>query len=583
VKTLDSTTSLHIKTWLEGGYDDKSKKEIEDLLQANKIDELTDAFYKKLEFGTGGIRGIMGTGTNRINQYTIGLATQGLANYLHKKFPHQKISVAIGYDSRNNSRFLAELTANVFSANTIYVYLFDDLRPTPELSFAIRKLGCYAGVVITASHNPKEYNGYKAYWNDGAQLTHPHDENVLEEINKIQSIGEVNFTPNSEAIEIIGNDIDEAYLAEIKKITLSPEAIRKHKDLKIVYSPLHGTGITLVPRALEKIGFTTVTIVEEQRIPNGDFPTVIYPNPEEKEAMNLSLQKAKEIDADLVLATDPDADRVGIAVKDLEGNFILLNGNQTGTLLFYYLIQRWKQLNKLTGNEYIAKTIVTTDLIDKIAQAYGIKCYNTLTGFKYIAEIIHQLENKESFIAGAEESYGYMIGDFVRDKDAITSCAIICEMAAYAREQGLSVFEFLIHIYQQYGLYKEYLLSITKKGKEGAEAIKAMMNTFRKNPPQEINGSRVIKLLDYKTSIEKNMLSGEEKSIPLPTSNVLQFILEDGSKISARPSGTEPKIKFYFSVQANLKTKDDYTNLDVLLENKIYTITKYMEKLLRKY
>ncbi len=580
MKTLDSTTSLHIKTWLEGGYDDKSKKEIEDLLQANKIDELTDAFYKKLEFGTGGIRGIMGTGTNRINQYTIGLATQGLANYLHKKFPHQKISVAIGYDTRNNSRFLAETTANVFSANNIYVFLFKDIRPTPELSFAIRKLGCNAGVVITASHNPKEYNGYKAYWNDGAQLTHPHDEEVLEEINKIQSIEKVNFTPNPEAIEIIGNDIDEAYLAEIKKITLSPEAIKKHKDLKIVYSPLHGTGITLVPRALEKIGFTTVTIVEEQRTPNGNFPTVIYPNPEEKEAMSLSLQKAKEIDADLVLATDPDADRVGIAVKNLEGNFILLNGNQTGTLLFYYLIQRWKQLNKLTGNEYIAKTIVTTDLIDKIAQAYGVKCYNTLTGFKYIAEIIHQLEKKESFIAGAEESYGYMIGDFVRDKDAITSCAIICEMAAYAREQGLSVFEFLIHIYQQYGLYKEDLLSITKKGKEGAEAIQAMMNTFRKNPPQEINGSRVIKLLDYTNSTEKDILSGEEKSIPLPTSNVLQFILEDGSKLSARPSGTEPKIKFYFSVHAKLSKEEDYLKIEEKLENKINQLKEKLSSII---
>lgn len=580
MKTLDSTTSLHIKTWLEGAYDDKSKKEIEDLLQANRIDELTDAFYKKLEFGTGGIRGIMGTGTNRINQYTIGLTTQGLANYLHKKFPHQKISVAIGYDTRNNSRFLAETTANVFSANNIYVFLFKDIRPTPELSFAIRKLGCNAGVVITASHNPKEYNGYKAYWSDGAQLTHPHDKNVLEEINKIQSIEKVNFTPNPEAIEIIGNDIDEAYLAEIKKITLSPEAIKKHKDLKIVYSPLHGTGITLVPRALEKIGFTTITIVEEQRTPNGNFPTVIYPNPEEKEAMSLSLQKAKEIDADLVLATDPDADRVGIAVKDLEGNFILLNGNQTGTLLFYYLIQRWKQLNKLTGNEYIVKTIVTTDLIDKIAQAYGVKCYNTLTGFKYIAEIIHQLEKKESFIAGAEESYGYMIGDFVRDKDAITSCAIICEMAAYAREQGLSVFEFLIHIYQQYGLYKEDLLSITKKGKEGAEAIKAMMNTFRKNPPQEINGSRVIKLLDYINSTEKNILSGEENSIPLPTSNVLQFILEDGTKLSARPSGTEPKIKFYFSVHAKLSKEEDYLKIEEKLENKINQLKEKLSSII---
>lgn len=580
MKTLDSTTSLHIKTWLEGGYDDKSKKEIEDLLQTNKIDELTDAFYKKLEFGTGGIRGIMGVGTNRINQYTIGLATQGLANYLHKKFPHQKISVAIGYDSRNNSRFLAEITANVLSANNIYVFLFEDIRPTPELSFAIRELGCYAGVVITASHNPKEYNGYKAYWNDGAQLTHPHDENVLEEINKIQSIEEVNFTPNPEAIEIIGNDIDEAYLAGVKKISLSPETIRKHKDLKIVYSPLHGTGITLVQRALEKIGFENITIVKEQETPDGNFPTVIYPNPEEKEAMNLSLQKAKEIDADLVLATDPDADRVGIAVKDLEGNFILLNGNQTGTLLFYYLIQRWKQLNKLTGNEYIAKTIVTTDLIDKIAQAHGVKCYNTLTGFKYIAETIRQRDKKESFIAGAEESYGYMIGDFVRDKDAITSCAIICEMAAYAREQGLSIFEFLIHIYQQYGLYKEDLLSITKKGKEGAEAIKAMMNTFRKNPPQEINGSRVIKLLDYTNSTEKDILSGEEKSIPLPTSNVLQFILEDGSKISARPSGTEPKIKFYFSVHAKLSKEEDYLKIEEKLENKINQLKEKLSSII---
>lgn len=557
--------SAKAQAWLDSSaLDDETRKAIENLRDTNE-EEFTESFYRDLEFGTGGLRGIMGVGTNRMNKYTVGMATQGLANYLKNTFKNENIKVAIAYDSRNNSRHFAETTANVFSANNIEVYLFEDLRPTPELSYAIRELGCHSGVVVTASHNPKEYNGYKAYWNDGAQLIPPHDKNVIAEVQKISSIDDVKFEGNPDLIHSIGEEIDQKYLNMIQGLCLSPEAVSAQNDLKIVFSSIHGTGVKGVPQILQLIGFKNVTIVEEQAKPDGDFPTVVYPNPEEAEALSLALKKAEDIDADLVMATDPDSDRVGIALKNPKGEFQLLNGNQTGSLLIYYLLTKWKENHKLTGRQYIVKTIVTTELIRRIAEKFDVPCYDTLTGFKYIAELIRKLESKEEFIGGGEESYGYLIGDKVRDKDAIASCAIIAEMTAWAKINGKSLFELLVDINQEFGLYHEGLKSITKKGKSGAEEIQNMMKQFRSAPPETLDGSRVIRMVDYQTGISKNLQEDKEEETGLPKSNVLQFFTQDGTKVSVRPSGTEPKIKFYFSVRSELNNKDQYfSSIDTL-------------------
>lgn len=560
------------ESWLSSPIDEQTKSEIQQMIDSDDQTNLVDSFYKNLEFGTGGLRGIMGAGSNRMNKYTIGMATQGFANYLLKSFEGNEISVAIAHDSRNNSRYFAETTAAVFSANGIKTYLFEDLRPTPELSFAIRELKCQGGVVLTASHNPKEYNGYKAYWNDGAQLIAPHDSNVIDEVNKIKGIEDVKFEKNDALIEEIGQELDEKYLNCIQDICLSPDAVKNQSDLNIVFSSIHGTGITLVPPVLKKLGFTNVNVVKEQAEPNGNFPTVVYPNPEESEAMSMALKMATDTKADIIMATDPDSDRVGIGVQNPKGEYQLLNGNQTGALIVNYLLSKWKENNKLTGKEYVVKTIVTTELIGDIAAKYHVNQYDTLTGFKYIAALIGQLEGKETFIGGGEESYGYLISDFVRDKDAIASCAIIAEMTAYYKDQGKSLFDVLTEIYLEHGQYLEGLVSITKKGKSGADEIKEMMKNLRNNPPTDLAGSRVMRLLDYSSLEEKNIITGESKKIDQPTSNVLQFFTEDGNKISARPSGTEPKIKFYFSVKGKLDKKENYFDNIVNLENKIQQI-----------
>lgn len=565
------------KEWLNSPIDQESKDEISRMMNSDDQTELIDSFYKSLEFGTGGLRGMMGVGSNRMNRYTIGMATQGLSNYLKSNFSGEQIKVAIAYDSRNNSDFFAEVTAGVFSANGFQVYLFEALRPTPELSFAIRHLGCHSGVVVTASHNPKEYNGYKAYWNDGAQIIAPHDKNIVNEVSKIDGIEEVKFEGNPDLIEIIGSEVDEAYLECISGLTLSPEAVQAQNDLKIVFSPIHGTGITLVPEILKRMGFTNVHVVEEQSTPDGNFPTVVYPNPEEKEAMSIALRKASELDADLIMATDPDSDRVGIGVKNSQGEFQLLNGNQTGALLVYYLLSKWKENGKLTDKEFVVKTIVTTDLIADIAKAHGVACYETLTGFKFIAALIAELEGKQQFIGGGEESYGYLVGDAVRDKDAIASCAIIAEMTAYAKNNGKSLYELLMEIYEKYGLYREHLISITKKGKSGAEEIAEMMKNLRAQPPVELGGSPVTKLIDYQLSKEVHLPSNEEATIDFPKSNVLQFVTADGSKISARPSGTEPKIKFYFGTRTDLASKNDFDAKFKELELKIESIIRDLD------
>ncbi len=574
---MDHKIKEKANKWLQSNIDEESKRNIEHMLSQKDSAELVDSFYKDLEFGTGGLRGTMGVGSNRINKYTIGMATQGLSNYLLKTYPDQKISVAIAHDSRNNSEKFADVAASVFSANGIKVYFFDDLRPTPELSFAIRMLGCQSGVVITASHNPKEYNGYKAYWNDGGQLVPPHDKNVIEEVSKIEGINAVKFDKDESLIEIIGKNIDDQYLNHIQGISLSPEAIKNQQDLKIVYTPIHGTGITLVPPALKRLGFTNVHIVEEQAKPDGNFPTVVYPNPEESEALSIALKQATNIDADLLMGTDPDGDRVGIACKNQHGEFQLLNGNQTGSMLVHYLLKKWKENNKLNGKQFVAKTIVTTDLIKKIADRYQVDCYDTLTGFKYIAELIKEKEGVQTFIGGGEESYGYLIGDFVRDKDAVASCAMIAEMAAYVKDQGMSLFDFLLDTHEQFGLYQERLISITKKGKSGLEEIKQMMQDLRANPPKNIAGENVIKVVDYLEGTQKDLSSGEQKPIDFPESDVLQFFTAKGSKISARPSGTEPKIKFYFSVNTPLKDKKNYDEEVDQLNHKIDAVIKEMQ------
>lgn len=575
---LEQNTLNTINQWLNGNYDQETKDTIQAQLDQQAYTELTDAFYRDLEFGTGGLRGIMGAGSNRINKYTIGTATQGLANYLKRKYQDEKISVAIAHDSRNNSDYFAQITADVFSANGIHVYFFSALRPTPELSFAIRELGCKSGVMLTASHNPKEYNGYKAYGSDGGQFTSPDDKMVMEEVAAIKSIDDVKFERVESNIESIGENIDQLYLDKITALSVSPDAIKNQHDLKIVYSPIHGTGITLVPKALAQFGFTNVTVVEEQSKPDGNFPTVVYPNPEEKEALTLALKKAGEIDADLVLATDPDADRVGIAVKNNDGEFVLLNGNQTGSLLINYMLSAWEKENKLTGNEYVVSTIVTTPLIEAICKAKGVEYFNTLTGFKWIGKLMTELKGRKTFIAGGEESYGYLIGDLVRDKDAVISCAFIAEMTAFYKDQGSSLYQALINMYTTYGLYKEDLVSLTKKGKTGAEEIKAMMEKFRNNPPATLGGSPVVCLKDYELNKETDIKANSTKSLGFPKSDVLQFITEDGSIVSARPSGTEPKIKFYCSVNEKLADAAGFQASEAKLNSKIKAIMEDLQK-----
>ncbi len=579
---LETGVQNKVNQWLQGSYDAATKATIQKLIADNNTVELTDSFYKDLEFGTGGLRGLLGVGSNRMNNYTVGAATQGLANYLNKCFKDEKISVAIAYDCRIKSDEFAQVIANIFSANGIEVYLFSSLRPTPELSFAIRLLGCKSGVVVTASHNPKEYNGYKAYWDDGSQVVAPHDKNIIQEVNAIKSIDDIKFEGDSSKIHLIDKEVDDKYIAHILSLSISKQAIARQKDLKIVYTPIHGTGVTLVPQVLEKMGFTNVTVIAEQAEPkgNGQFPTVIYPNPEEAEAMSMAVNKAKEIDADLVMGTDPDADRVGIAAKNHHGEIQLLNGNQTATVLIYYLLQAWKESGKLHGQEFVCKTIVTTDLIDKRAADFGVKCYNTLTGFKYIAQVIRELEGKEQFIGGGEESYGYLIGDAVRDKDAIASCAMIAELTAYAKDKGLSLFDMLIEVYKKYGFYYEGLISLTKKGKTGAEEIQDMMANFRAAPPQYLAGSAVIRIDDYK-SLNRTE-NGKTVDIPsgtlgIESSNVLQFFTADGSKFTCRPSGTEPKIKFYVGVVGKLERNEDFDAVYAGLKQKVKSIGEELD------
>jgi len=558
--------------WLNYNIDEESKKQIRYLLE-NDETELIDSFYKNLEFGTGGLRGIMGVGSNRMNIYTVGMATQGLCNYLLKEFKsYKEIKIAIAHDSRNNSRLFAEKTAEICSANDIKVFLFEDLRPTPELSFAIRHLGCQSGVVITASHNPKEYNGYKTYWEDGGQIIAPHDKNIINEVLKIKSVDEVKFNANKELISIIGKEIDEVYIDKLLSLSLSKEAIKQNSDLKIVYTPIHGTGVKLVPMILKKMGFTNVYNVPEQDISDGNFPTVYSPNPEEAAALSMAMEKAKTIDAEIVMGTDPDADRVGIIVRNKQGELVLLNGNQAASILIYYLLLKWSENKKLTGKEYIVKTIVTTELITDIAESFNVEHFHVLTGFKYIADIIKQNEGKKVFIGGGEESYGYLVGEYVRDKDAVMSCAMFAEIAAWARSNDKTMFDILLEIYLKFGMYKEKLVSLVKKGKSGSDEIKQIMNDFRDNPPDKINNSKVLIIHDYLTGKTKNLETRKETNITLPKSDVLQFILKDGSKISLRPSGTEPKIKIYVSAKEKINNIEQYIETDDILNSKISKI-----------
>lgn len=569
---MDHSIQDKVSVWLSGNYDEATKNAINSL----QPDELADSFYRSLEFGTGGLRGIMGVGTNRMNKYTVGMATQGFANYLKKTYGSEPISVVIGHDSRNNSRFFAETTAGVFAANGIQVYLFEALRPTPELSYAIRRLSCKAGVVCTASHNPKEYNGYKAYWNDGGQLVPPHDKNVIREVEAITSVDEVNWTGGEANITLIGHEMDEAYINMVKSLSIYPEVIQAQHDLSIVYTPIHGTGITLVPEVLSRFGFTNVHIVEAQATPDGNFPTVGYPNPEESETMAMGLAMAKSIDADILLGTDPDADRVGIGVKNHKGEWVLMNGNQTAVLAFAYLIEARKAKGIAKPNDMVISTIVTTAMINEVAKQNGVACYNVLTGFKWIAELIKEKEANENYVIGGEESFGLMIGNEIRDKDAVSAVALLCEMAAYEKAKGRSLFDKMIELYMQYGFYYEQLISITKKGMNGQKEIAAMMEGFRTNTPKVIDGSEVVEMLDYEMQTGKNLLSGETWKLQLPKSNVLQFMTADGSKISARPSGTEPKIKFYFSVHTTLASKEAYDDTFAGLDQKIQRIIKDM-------
>ena len=563
-------------SWLGKEFNEETRKEVREMLEKDEK-KLIDAFYQDLEFGTGGLRGIMGAGTNRMNIYTLGMATQGLSNYIIKQCGSSGIRVAIAHDCRNNSRYFAETTANIFSANGFEVYLFESLRPTPELSFAIRYYKCQSGVVITASHNPPEYNGYKAYWDDGGQVVAPHDDGITDEVRKITSVNDIKFNGNKEKIKIIGKETDKLFLDEVYKMSLNPGIIKKFSDIPIVYTPIHGTGITLVQPALKMFGFRNIINVPEQDITDGNFPTVKSPNPEEPDALKLAIKKAIETNAELVMATDPDADRLGLAVKNIKGEFILLNGNQTGVILIWYILSQYKEKKKYKGNEYIIKTIVTSDLIEKIAEGFNVEYFNVLTGFKFFAELIRENEGTKKYIGGGEESYGFLPGDYVRDKDAVGSCALAAEVTAWAKSNDMSLFELLLDIYVKFGFYKEKLINIVRKGKEGADQIKAMMTEYRNNPPKKINNSQVVKLNDYERQVSYDILKSTKTSLSMLKSDVLQFFLADGTKISVRPSGTEPKIKFYFSVNTKLPSLNNFEETEKFLDKRIADIIDDMK------
>lgn len=565
--------------WLAGNYDAKTKAEVKAMLDADNKDALIDAFYKDLEFGTGGLRGKMGAGSNRMNIYTVGSATQGLANYLNKAFADMKqISVVIGHDCRNNSRLFAETVANIFSANGIKAYLFDSLRPTPEMSFAIRQLGCQSGVIVTASHNPKIYNGYKAYWNDGAQIIAPHDTNIINEVNNIKSVDDIKFTGNPALIETLGDDMDQKYLAECKSLSLSPDVIARQHDLKIVYSPIHGTGVKLIPMALKNIGFTNITHIPEQDVVSGEFPTVVSPNPEEPAAMLMATNKGAEIDADIVMASDPDADRIGVAVKNDEGKFVILNGNQTALILTWYMLKKWKENGKLTGKEFIIKTIVTTEVIKEMAVRNNVGYFDVYTGFKWIAAKIRELEGKQKYICGGEESFGFLPGDYVRDKDAVASISMMAEIAAWAKDNNIKVYDLLKQIYVEYGFSKEKMIYIVREGKTGADEILQLMKDYRNAPPVSMGGSKVVWVKDYQSLEARNIITGKVEKLDMPaTSNVLQYFTEDGSKVSVRPSGTEPKIKFYFEVKVPMSDKSQFAAANEAADKKIELAAKDMK------
>ena len=574
MSSIDPAILSKAQSWLDGNVDAETKDSIRKLMAENPT-ELVDSFYQDLEFGTGGLRGLMGVGSNRMNIYTVGMATQGLANYLLQCFPGQEIKVAITHDSRINNTLFAKTTADVLTANGIKVMYFREMRPTPMLSFAVRYFNCKSGVMITASHNPKEYNGYKAYWEDGAQVVAPHDNNIIKEVQKITSFDQVNWNKNDDLIQYIEADFDQIYLDKVKSLSLAKSEIQSQKSMPIVFSPIHGASGKMVPAALKTFGFENVHVVKEQIEPDGTFPTVIYPNPEEAEALTLAVELGKKVSAELVLACDPDGDRYAAVVPNEKGEFELLNGNQTGVLLSYYLLSRWKEAGKLNGKQFMVNTIVTTELINELAAGFDVKCFNVLTGFKNIAAIIRELEGKETFIGGGEESYGYLVGDFVRDKDGVSACAMVAEVIAYYKTKGKNVFDVLAEVYSQFGFYKESLISVTKKGKDGAEQIQKLMADFRTNPPTEMNGSKVVKIIDVKNSTVTDVLSGKTEKLDMDKSNVMQFYLEDGSKISARPSGTEPKIKYYFSVNAPLKDPKDYRKVEAQLVEKLEGLRAY--------
>ena len=569
---LDQIVLSKAQQWLDGNYDAETKAQVKHLIE-NDRKELIESFYKDLEFGTGGLRGIMGVGSNRMNVYTVGMATQGLANYLKKNFEGEQIRVAIGHDSRNNSRKFSEHVADIFASNGFTVFLFDALRPTPELSFAIRELKCHSGVVVTASHNPKEYNGYKAYWTDGSQVTAPHDKNIIAEVAKITDVAQIETGKNPENITILGEEFDEIYLNKVLSLQLSRESVLAHKDMKIVYTPIHGSGVRLVPASLKKFGFENISVVAEQAVVDGNFPTVESPNPEERKTMMKAIELAAREGADLVLATDPDSDRLGVALRNKQGEYVLLNGNQTLALILSYQLTRWAELGKLDGNQFVVKTIVTSQMANAVAAHFGVKCYDCLTGFKYIARIIRDNEGKTTYIGGGEESFGYLAGDFVRDKDAVSACSLAAEAAAWALEtKGQTLYEWLQELYVQYGFYREGLVSVVRKGKEGAELIQQMMVDFRENPPKTIVGSKVVKINDYLKSETLDVETGAVTPIVEDKSNVLQWLTEDGTIVSVRPSGTEPKIKFYFGVKAPLASVEEYEATLAALDAKIEAI-----------
>lgn len=581
MENLEQTVLSKARKWLEGDYDEATKKQVKYLMD-NDTNELTESFYKDLEFGTGGLRGIMGAGTNRMNIYTVGFATQGLSNYLKMNFPNEEIRVAISHDSRNNSRMFAERVADIFASNGFKVFLFDALRPTPELSFAIRELKCQSGVMVTASHNPKEYNGYKAYWSDGSQVTAPHDTNIIKEVEKITEVSQVLTGRNKENITILGEEFDKIYLAAIKKLSLSPESVARFHDMKIVYTPLHGAGVRLTPESLRNFGFTNIILVKEQTVLDGNFPTVESPNPEERKTMKMAIELAEREQADLAMATDPDSDRIGLALRNGKGEYVLLNGNQTLILLMCYQLTRWAELGLIKDGDYVVKTIVTSMMPDAVAAHYGVKCYNCLTGFKYIAKIIREHEGKAKYIGGGEESFGYLAGDYVRDKDGVSACSLAAEAAAWCRDtKGMTLYEWLQDLYVKFGFYREGLVNVVRKGKDGAEQIQNMMVEYRNNPPQSILGSKVVKILDYKTLEELDVATGKKSPIEgvEDKSNVLQWITEDGTKVSVRPSGTEPKIKFYFGVKAELPSVEQFDEVQTALDAKIEAIKKELNLL----